>query len=257
MTVDAYLAGSGTIFESYLSQDSGNRCYSLRTPEGPRWVKVLNLVQTPLEDVHGIVDFYNSLRSPSIPRSWSLVPLDDGLVMVHDWAPGRVLHSPDEKRTDSNSTYQRFAGLPAPERLTAYDRILQSFEEIEDKHIIIEDFYDGCIIHDFSGRQTYLCDLDHIHRGPYMLAKDRQFGSSRFMAPEEFRRGSWIDHRTNVFTMAATGFVLLNDNKRDREDWPLNEDSYQVLRKAISVEMGERQPSVRELCREWKATSAT
>ena len=42
------------------------------------------------------------------------------------------------------------------------------------------------------------------------------FGSSRFMAPEEFERGALIDERTNVFTMGRTAAVLLADGTLHR-----------------------------------------
>jgi hypothetical protein len=118
-----------------------------------------------------------------IPRRWRLVELSDGLVMEHEWAPGRVLRSPDEDRDDPDSTHQRFLNLPIPKRLNVYNEILELFLEIEEQDVIIEDFYDGCVLYDFDTDRAHVCDLDHLHRGPYILTKERQFGSSRFMAP--------------------------------------------------------------------------
>ena len=51
MKIGEYLTGLGAPFEVYCKQDSGNKCYSFSTPEGAKWVKVLNLEQTPLADV--------------------------------------------------------------------------------------------------------------------------------------------------------------------------------------------------------------
>jgi hypothetical protein len=176
MKVAEYLTGLGTPFETYLSQDSGNRSYGFSAPEGPRWVKVLDCIKTPIPNAHDVIEFYNSLHSRMIPRRWRLVEFSDGLVMEHEWVPGRVLRSPDE---DKN-------------------------------------------------------------------------GSSRFMAPEEFRRGAVIDHRTNVFTMGATGFVLLNDNRRREADWPLSGETFRVLARATSERTEERQESIGQFCREWR-----
>ena len=44
----------------------------------------------------------------------------------------------------------------------------------------------------------------------------RMFGSSRFMAHEEFERGARIDERTTVFTMGRTAAVLLSDGTLER-----------------------------------------
>jgi hypothetical protein len=52
------------------------------------------------------------------------------------------------------------------------------------------DFYDGCLIYDFAGRAIWLCDLDSYRPGPYVLDRDRQYGSARFMAPEELTKGA-------------------------------------------------------------------
>lgn len=252
MKVTEYLAGLGTPFESFLSQDSGNRSYSFAAPEGRRWVKVLNGTTTPIPNAQDVIEFYNRIHSRMIPRRWRLVELSDGLVMEREWAPGTVLRSPDDDRDDPDSTFQRFLNLPVPKRLSVYDEILDLFCEIEEQDVIIEDFYDGCVLYDFDADRASVCDLDHIHRGSYILTKERQFGSSRFMAPEEFRRGAVIDHRTNVFTMGATGFVLLNDNKRRKADWPLVEETFRVLARATSECKEERQESIRQFCREWR-----
>ena len=55
MKIDEYLAGLGEPFETFLKQDSGNKGYSFWTAEGARWVKVLNLEQTPLADVQAVL----------------------------------------------------------------------------------------------------------------------------------------------------------------------------------------------------------
>ena len=123
-------------------------------------------------------------------------------------------------------------------RSQVYDEIVQLFWEIEGQGIIIEDFYDGCILYDFEQGQAYVCDLDHIHHGAYVLTKERQYGSTRFMAPEEFQKGALIDQRTNVYTMGATGFVVLNDiDERGRSGYS--------RRKRMAC-WQERQPRIRK-----------
>ena len=251
MKIGKYLAGLGAPFEAYLKQDSGNKCYSFSTPEGAKWVKVLNLEQTPLADVQAVIHFYNGLRSRLIPRNWRLVNLEDGSLMEHDWVPGRVLRSPEEDQNSASSTYKRFMQLPIEIRSQVYDEIVQLFLEIEGQGIIIEDFYDGCILYDFERGQAYVCDLDHIHQGAYILGKERQYGSARFMAPEEFQKGALIDQRTNVYTMGATGFVLLNDNCRERADWLLSEETYDVLARATARDKEDRQRSIGEFYDQW------
>jgi len=171
--------------------------------------------------------------------------------MEHDWVPGLVLRSPEEDRNSASSTYQRFMQLPIEIRSQVYDEIVQLFLEIEGQGIIIEDFYDGCILYDFEQGQAYVCDLDHIHHGAYVLTKERQYGSTRFMAPEEFQKGALIDQQTNVYTMGATGFVVLNDPRRERAEWLLSEEAYGVLARATAKDKEDRQRSIGEFYDQW------
>ena len=61
------------------------------------------------------------------------------------------------------------------------------------------DLYDGCIIYDFEGSRTFLCDLDEYRDGSFVLDMDRAYGSRRFMAPEEFRRGATSSERARRY----------------------------------------------------------
>ena len=77
--------------------------------------------------------------------------------------------------------------------------------------LVAVDFYDGCLLYDFDAGQVHLVDLDLYAPGPYLLERDRQFGSSRFMAPEEWQRGARVDQRSTVFTLGRTARVLLGE----------------------------------------------
>jgi len=252
MTVAEFVQDLGEIFEKYLNQDSGNRSYSVKTQTGRKWIKILDSEKTPLPDIQNLIRFYNNLANELIPGNWELYTLTDGIVIIHDWVPGSVLYSPDADRNAPESAYQRFMRLPFREKVMAYNRILEFFVELENLDIIVEDFYDGCIIYDFDNKKPYLCDLDHIHSGEYPLTKDRQYGSTRFMAPEEFEKGSIIDKRTNVYTMGAAGFVLLNSNRREKSDWNRSEILFKILYKATSQEKNNRFQSINEMHKTWQ-----
>jgi hypothetical protein len=90
------------------------------------------------------------------------------------------------------------------------------------------DLYDGCLVYDIDRRVLRLIDLDTYREGPYVLDVDRQFGSTSVMAPEEFVRGTTIDHRTTVYTLVG----------KDRLDLPRSSSS----RAGVPGEMaGQRQ----------------
>ena len=63
------------------------------------------------------------------------------------------------------------------------------------------DFYDGAMIYDFATQALRLIDLDHYRDRPFINEMGRLFGSTRFIAPEEFEHGALIDEITTVFTM--------------------------------------------------------
>jgi hypothetical protein len=79
------------------------------------------------------------------------------------------------------------------------------------------------------------------------LATDRQYGSTRFMAPEEFVRGATIDERTTVFNLGRAAFVLLSPG--DRAGDPL----FDVAHRATRPAPADRYQSVGELTHAWRA----
>jgi serine/threonine-protein kinase len=73
------------------------------------------------------------------------------------------------------------------------------------------------------------------------------------MSPEEFSLGAGIDEITNVYAMGATAFALFSDSDRSPGKWPLDTRLYDVVKRAVSDERGQRQRSIRQLIEEWKA----
>ena len=65
------------------------------------------------------------------------------------------------------------------------------------------------LIYDFAAEALHVCDLDHYHLGAYRNTVGRMFGSTRFMAPEEFELGLTLDERTTVFMMGRTISIFL------------------------------------------------
>src|SRR5437867_1655993 len=122
--------------------------------------------------------------------------------------------------------------------------------------LVAADFYDGALIYDFENRQVHLCDLDSYRPGPYTLDRQRQYGSTRFMAPEEFQRGATIDERTTVFTLGRTAFVLFGPSPRgetELEGWKVTERLRAVAVRATMPERSDRYASVAEFVSAWRA----
>lgn len=113
------------------------------------------------------------------------------------------------------------------------------------------DFYDICLIYDFDRRQLRLIDLDMYRDGPFTNEMGRMFGSTRFMAPEEFQLGATIDERTNVFTMGRTVAVFLSDGTLEREPFQGTEDLYEVMHRACRENPSERFESMAAFHAAW------
>lgn len=81
----------------------------------------------------------------------------------------------------------------------------------------------------------------------------RMFGSSRFMAPEEFERGTLIDQRTTVFTMGRTAAILLSDGTLDRPPFRGSDALHAVVCRACALGPAERFPTLDGFHRAWQA----
>ena len=92
----------------------------------------------------------------------------------------------------------------------------------------------ACLIYDFARQDLHVIDLDGYREGPFINGMGRMFGSSRFMAPEEFEKGASIDERTTVFTMGRTAANLLSDGTLTRSAFRGNDAHYDVVCRAWS-----------------------
>jgi len=117
---------------------------------------------------------------------------------------------------------------------------------------IAVDFYDGCMIYDFGRRELRLVDLDHYRDAPFTNDWGRMFGSSRFMAPEEFELGALIDEGTNVFTMGRTAAVLLSDGTLERPPFRGSGALYEVVRRACHHERSKRFATMSAFYAAWR-----
>ena len=96
------------------------------------------------------------------------------------------------------------------------------------------------------------CDVDLFARKPFVNRMGRLWGSSRFMAPEEFALGAQIDERTNVYLAGCMAFALAGDERdRTRETWQAGEALYRVASRAAAPERETRYPTLSSLRADW------
>ncbi|MCZ6680279.1 MAG: serine/threonine protein kinase, partial [Candidatus Poribacteria bacterium] len=98
----------------------------------------------------------------------------------------------------------------------------------------------------------HVVDLDCYRQGPFTNEMGRMFGSSRFMAPEEFELGAGIDERTNVFTMGRTAAVLLSDGTLERLPFRGSDALYEVIRRACHNDRHKRFDSMAAFYDAWR-----
>jgi serine/threonine-protein kinase len=211
-TVREYVADLGTVFAVFdrQTQDSGNVSWGVRH-DAVRWF--VKSAGDPADDrpalpfsrrvalLHNAVRVAESLQHPVCPALYRMVECSDGPLLISEWVDGELLRTPAPGRFRPESPYVRFRTLPAAKIEAALDSLFDLHRCLAEKGWIAGDFYDGCLIYDFESHQLHVIDLDHYFNGACTNEMGRMFGSSRFMAPEEFQAGAVIDERTTVFNL--------------------------------------------------------
>ncbi len=253
--IEIYLNQIGEVKFRFPEHDS--RCQSFRAVvDNQHWfVKHGNIPQT-ITWLKQAVDFNAAVQHEALPQLHNAFTTPDGLTLVYNWVDGESLRPERELRDGEIHPRDRFCALPATEIIAALNIIYDVHVLIEKRGFIAEDFYDGCIIYNFEKKQIHLYDFDHYHPAPFINDRGRLYGSSRFMAPEEFQKGERIDERTNVFMLGRTAFVLLANSSDARDDWKGNAAMWEVAKKATNTDKALRYQSVQEFVSAWHAAIA-
>jgi serine/threonine-protein kinase len=263
-----YLSRVGTVFTRFDSrtQDSGNvsfgveaggRRWFVKSAGDPRDTAPFLSHAARIALLENAQTLARSVRSPVLPALAGAVQSGWGPMLVYEWVTGELVHAPAERRDDPASAFRRFRSLPPAEAAAAIDAILDAHVELCGAGWIAGDFYDGSIIYDFEARRLRLIDLDSYHRGPTVNEMGRMFGSTRFMAPEEFERGAVIDERTTVFNLGRAMAEYLGDGGLARAGFRGETHQYAAMARACAAAPAERFATVAELARAWRGEAAT
>jgi len=253
----SYLSSVGSIFAVFDQQDSGCISYGVQVGDQKWFVKYAESSEA-IGFMRNAEAIHREVAHPQVMKVMNSFTTEQGFALVYEWVDGEVLGSPAfpgrEGRSRPESPYFRFRQLPLDKVIAVLNTVYDVHAYLERKGYVAVDFYDGSMIYDFERDELHLCDFDCYSKGSFELDMDRLYGSSRFMAPEEFVRGSRIDHLTNVYTMGAAAFVFLaEEGSREPQDWQASEALYHVARKAASTERTERYNSVHAFYRAWLA----
>ena len=264
----AYLSEIGKVFSVFdeHAQDSGNISYGVQVDQQRFFVKSAGDPDDPrpflshekrVALLRNAVRLRRSCTHIAIPKLHNVVESSHGPLLVYFWVDGELLHAERARRNMPQSALQRFRRLPASEILKALGVIFELHYELAQAGWIAVDFYDGCLIYDFAYQKIHVIDLDMYREGPFVNEMGRMFGSSRFMAPEEFEKGAPIDERTNVFTMGRTAANLLSDGTLARSAFRGNDAHYDVVCRAFRASRNQRYESIAEFYAAWLKASVT
>lgn len=255
----------GAVFAVFDRQDSGNVSYGVEV-EGVRYfVKTAGRVEDEvpyLAHPERVALLRNAARSgmayrhPALPRLHRVIESPDGPALVYDWVDGELLYAPGAAREDPDSAYQRFRRLPVERVLAALDTVVEVHDLLGRGGEVAGDFYDGCLLYDFATHRLSIVDLDNYRPGPYRNTMGRMFGSSRFMAPEEYVEGAVIDQRTSVFTLGRTVLLLLGDGTAGEAAFRGPAALRELAIRACRQEPDRRPGTLPEFCAEWHAARA-
>jgi serine/threonine protein kinase len=203
----------------WRSQDSGNVSYGVQVGGERLFVKTAGSpadTRTFLPHPERVALLRNAVRlarsvsDPALPGLRNVVESAEGPVLVYEWVDGELVGTPAPRRSDPTSAFARFLALDPRERAAALDVVFRLHVKLAARGWIASDFYDGSLLYGFGQRRMHVVDLDSYRDGPFTNEMGRMFGSSRFMAPEEYERGARIDERTTVFTMGRTVLQFLS-----------------------------------------------
>jgi serine/threonine-protein kinase len=206
----------GDVFAMFDAQDSGNVSYGVRIGDRRYFVKTAGRVVEPEFPVR-VARLRNAVAIAASCTHRALSVLDhviespSGPLLIYDWFDGELLGVPSERRDDPTSSFARFRALPAPAIAAALTTIYELHAQLACDGWVAVDFYDGCLMYNFASQELRVIDLDMYSHGPFMNNMGRMFGSTRFMAPEEFEMGARIDERTTVFNLGRAAFVFLGE----------------------------------------------
>src|SRR5262245_8183389 len=261
---EQYLSSVGAVFAEFgaMTQDSGNVSYGVQIGAKPYFVKTAGRPDDPrpflnhaarVALLRNAVRLSESCHHPTLPRLYRVIESPSGPLLVYQWLDGELLHAPRARRDDPESAFQRFRSLPSPTIQGRLDAIFDLHHELAGAGWIAVDFYDGSLIYDFKSGSLGIVDLDSYSEGPFHNEMGRMFGSTRFMAPEEFELGALIDERTNVFTMGRTALVFLSDGTLNPDVFRGARALFEVVAMACEPERSRRYDSVATFYDAWRA----
>jgi len=248
-----FIKAYGKVFKVFDDQDSGNICFGTEK-DGERYfikfagAKTAEYAGNPYDAVSRLrasVSVYENLKHKNLTEYIESKEIGNGFAMLFKWTDGECMGRMYPE------SHHKFMILSNEIKLKVFADILDFMKYIAEQNFVAIDFYDGSIMYDFDNQKTIICDIDFFRKSPVVNNMGRMWGSSVFMAPEEFELGASVDEITNVYTLGAMAFALFGNYKRDFASWSLCKNLYDAAVKATHNDRAERQQSIAAFIDEW------
>lgn len=255
--VGVFVRRHGAVVATYdhLTQDSGNVSWLLDVGDRRLFVKTAGAADDGFAGrvalLRNAVEVARSCSHHALPPLRNVIETAVGPALVYDGVPGEPVRVPASAREDSRSAYQRFAHLAADQLLGVFDVLLDLHVALTAAGWVACDLYDGSLIVDFDTLSLAVVDLDSYRRGPSVNDMGRMYGSSRFMAPEEFVLGAVLDQRTTVFTLGRLVWHFGTRLTESSASFCGPADLAAVVQRACSVAPADRYATVAEMWSAW------
>jgi serine/threonine-protein kinase len=250
---EPYLRTVGEVFRAFRDQDSGCVSYGVRLADGERWFVKEATTDAAQHSLDRAWAFHRAVRHPVIvPQLHRFATGDGRTAAVMPWHHGELLYSPARLR--HAGPLARFQALPVHRVLRAVGHLLDAHLAVEAAGFVAVDLYDGAFLYDFDAGELHLIDLDEYRPGPFVLRADRLPGSRRFMAPEEWQRGSTIDTRTTVHALGRAIRLLMN-TAGEEPAWRGTAAQLTLVERATRTDPAERFTTVAELTAAWRRSA--
>ena len=253
----SFLTRWGRVVEVFDDQDSGSLCFHVVGPDGEVFVKYAGAptmrfagaIPDAVAALRASADAYRALAHPALIPLRDAVAVGAGFALVFDWFDGVSLgrHYGRRGRLDHLTTGQR---------ASVVQQLYDFAVTVAERGWVPVDLYDSSLLVHPATARLGVCDIDIFRRAPTRNDMGGMWGSSRFMAPEEFEWGAPLDEVTNVFTLGGLAHTLLGDDQtKDRASWRGSDAQWQVAHRALLPDRADRWPTVAALASAWRAAS--
>ena len=252
----SWLRPYGTVFTVMDQRFSGNLDFGVDGRYGKLFIKyagarTLNYRGRPsdaMKKLQNAMPLYER-DHPALVRLLAHGEAGNGYAAIFEWknaCPLRPLpYDP--------ATREAVRRLPLHRQLKMLDMVFDLHAALALDNIIAVDFNDSSVLIDFGSGEAVVSDIDLYRKKPAVNDRGRMWGSSRFMAPEEYTLGAALDETTTQYNMAALAFEFFGDNTdRSRKAWVGPTPLFEVASRAVQEQKGSRYPSMRSFLDAWR-----